>query len=164
MTEFVRGQVPGNPEELPKYLEEMTLRLEETFSRSSDVQSFTPELFAVTTQGTLNYNQQVGRYRVRDGREVQFNLYLDWDTWTGTGAMAILGFPVPMSAFVGGFTPVMIWHSGLTMPVSTVLQGYVSPTGTGITLNSVPVGGGAALPLAVSPAGIILASGSYFID
>ena len=59
--------------------------------------AFTPVVEGGTSTGTATYNAQNGLY-TKIGRAVSFNLYIDWNTGTGTGQLMVGGLPFTAAA------------------------------------------------------------------
>lgn len=102
--------------------------------------TFNPTVEGTTTVGTVTYNSRYGRY-TRIGRMVFFEIYLYWQSGTGTGFLVFGGLPYTSAnsntypaISVGGFY-------SLTFNASTFLEAYVDNNSTKIILNNCPTGG-----------------------
>jgi hypothetical protein len=102
--------------------------------------TFSPTVEGTTTVGTVTYNSRFGRY-TRIGRMVFFEIYLYWQSGTGTGFLVFGGLPFTSAnsntypaISVGGFY-------SLTFNASTFLQAYVDNNSTKIILSNCPTGG-----------------------
>jgi len=113
MTDFLRGLIPENPEDLPRYLEEMGQRLEE--SVNPDVGLWTPEYGGSDTDPSgITYGNQFG-YFVREGNKCTVWGKLGTDLLTvGVGSLLITGFPFPCAS---------VWQAGAVMITEKIL-GY----------------------------------------
>lgn len=75
--------------------------------------TFVPTIVGLTTAGVGTYGARVGTY-TRVGQFVLFRLRVDWTAHTGTGAMAITGFPFPVSATAHGAGTMCLNNAGIT--------------------------------------------------
>lgn len=84
--------------------------------------TFTPTLYGGTTAGTTSYTAQVGTY-TKIGRVVNFHLFINVTSATGTGIMTIGGLPFSVATGVSRCFPIMIdsynWSAGAYLIVYT---------------------------------------------
>jgi hypothetical protein len=118
--------------------------------------TFTPVVEGSTTPGTATYSTQSGVY-TKIGRMVQFTVNVGWSGHTGTGGLRISGLPFATS----GIHTIAIRTVDITMPATSVIQGYVNSTQC--VFETQPVGGGGAPSLAMDAAGSLLVSGCYIV-
>jgi hypothetical protein len=77
--------------------------------------TFTPIAYGLSSAGTTTYNSQVGSY-TKIGNLVTVNFNINVASMTGTGALALGGFPFTSASNQGGSAPVMLenldWGGG----------------------------------------------------
>jgi hypothetical protein len=124
--------------------------------------SFTPVVIGSDTPGTASYNANQGRY-TKVGRIVTFNLYVDWASGTGTGALRISGLPFTSNdAFV--YPAVTIGEtSGISASANNIMTARINPSSTQIFISQYPVGGGAASSVDYDSAGYFVLAGTYYV-
>ena len=122
--------------------------------------TFTPTIVGTGTPGTGTYTNQVGRY-TKIGNRVYFQVNIGWSAHTGTTNMVIGALPFTSANVTNANTAVSVRHSSLTSPASTVVQAFISPNVTTITLESVAVAGGISAALAMDTAATLTVSGHY---
>lgn len=122
--------------------------------------TFTPTLIGTTTNPTVTYSIQRGRY-TRVGRLVTIECYVAWSAFTGgSGNVAVSGFPYtidPSTGASGGGA--VSYFDGFTLTAARTSVGilananttYASPTcmGSGVTTQYIPVGSVAASGLII---------------
>ena len=121
--------------------------------------TFTPTVFGGTTAGTCNYTVQIGRY-TRIGRQVTVNIYLEYNTHTGTGTMNFGGLPYAASTFFSAHFGLV---NNLALTANNVLTGTVQSGDTTILLRQYPVGGGAASSVSMDAGAEIICTAVYFV-
>lgn len=122
--------------------------------------TFTPTLIGTTTNPTVTYSIQRGRY-TRVGRLVTIECYVAWSAFTGgTGNVAVSGFPYTIDSSTGASGGGAVsYFDGFTLTVGRTSVGllananttYASPTcmGSGVTTQYIPVGSVAASGLII---------------
>lgn len=122
--------------------------------------TFTPTVVGSTTAGTATYGGANGRY-TRIGRTVQFEIYLDWTSGTGTGNLRFGALPftanasLPYASAVIGYIHNFNWTAG-TYPMALVI-------GTEVNFFLQALGGGNIANMAYSANGTAYVSGSYSV-
>ena len=119
--------------------------------------TFTPTIYGSTTAGTATYVAAAGFY-TRIGRLVSIQLYVDWNTHTGTGGMNVGGLPFSSASFSAatiGYINAIVLTIGST-PIATFASG-----GSFIQMRQCPTGGGANTNILIDAAGTLIISGSY---
>ena len=118
--------------------------------------TFTPVIRGETTAGTATYTTQQGIYS-KIGRVVHFQIYLNWDSLTGTGAMIITGLPFANGSVIGAVT--VSYPNLIALPAGGVLTAHI--VGSVIYLTSYPAGGGGMSFVQCDARGELILSGSY---
>lgn len=119
--------------------------------------TFTPTIYGGTTAGTATYVAAAGFY-TRIGRLVSIQLYVDWNTHTGTGGMNVGGLPFSSASFSAatiGYIDAIVLTVGST-PIANFASG-----GSFIQMRQCPTGGGANTNILIDAAGALIISGSY---
>jgi hypothetical protein len=122
--------------------------------------TFTPTIEGHTTAGTANYTVRLGQY-TKTGRVVQFQLYVAWNSGTGTGQLKVTGLP-----FTGNATYPAVLQ---VYPIDVALvAGYYATASVPIGTSSVfvyqlPIGGGSDASVAYDAAGQLIITGSYTV-
>jgi hypothetical protein len=120
--------------------------------------TFSPTIIGSTTAGSATYSTQVGR-ATKVGRLVTFQLRVAYSAGTGTGNLRVGG--LPFTAGVGSvFT---IYAENIALTASNYAVSSLSSGNTFISVDQLPVGGGAATAVAYDAAGDIQISGSYIV-
>jgi hypothetical protein len=117
--------------------------------------TFTPTLAGTSTAGVGTYSGQTGVY-TKVGREVIFDIFLQWTAHTGTGDMELRGLP-----FTSGVaTPVTAYIvSGFPLSGGPVFQALVNGSATSIALTQYNGTNVVAIPMDTTAA--IRIKGSY---
>lgn len=124
--------------------------------------TWTPTIIGVTTSGTGTYSRQVGRY-TKIGNKVHAQGVVTWSAHTGTGFMRMTGLPFTALNVTDVFSPVAFYVTNITSPANTIVQGYITPGTSAISIASVLTGGGSATNLNMDTAGDLLVSVSYAV-
>jgi hypothetical protein len=124
--------------------------------------TFTPTIVGTTAAGAGTYTTQVGFY-TKIGNRVLFTLYLVWTEHTGTGNLRISALPFTASSTANSFHTVSIWNSNIALTAGNLIQAYVNVNSANINLEQYPTGGGAAATIPMDTAGLIIATGHYFV-
>jgi hypothetical protein len=115
-----------------------------------------------STAGTATYAQQSARY-TKIGRLVQFELYLEWNSGTGTGELRITGLPFTPASSNTYPSCSIGFASNVTLTASNVPTAMIYDSPAAIWIRQTPVGGGAATNVAYDAAGTLLISGTYSV-
>ena len=121
--------------------------------------TWTPVVRGLTTAGAGTYSLQIGLY-TKIGNLVTVQMYLNVTAHTGTGAMAIDGFP--FAAASGVIQPVNIpWVNNLAMSAGNVPCSYIGAGGVSIVMSQMPSGGGAVTSVPIDASFEMMLSASY---
>jgi hypothetical protein len=124
--------------------------------------AFTPVVEGSTSAGTASYTAQNGQY-TKIGRAVSFNIYLDWNSGTGTGDLRVGNLPFTASAS-GIYPSVTIGEiSGITLSANCIATCRVQISSNIIHFNQALVGGGAVSSLLYDSQGYFTLSGTYYV-
>jgi hypothetical protein len=131
-----------------------------TIADPTDVVSFTPRLICLTTEGVGTYQRQLGYYQVVN-KMCFYNVELTWSAHTGSGNMAIGGFP--FKARLGSIQRVFFYPNNISTQSSTAADflRFDSTATYGSLFSGTSVGESSA---GVDTAGLLTAQGFYFID
>ena len=126
--------------------------------------AFTPTIEGSTSAGTVSYAVREGIY-TRIGRVVYFQIYLVWNSGTGTGDLYVGGLPFQSAgggfAFGGAFAPVLL---NVALSANNYCTGaYVLNSNTKMRFFQTPVEGGAASAVPYDAAGEMMLMGQYFV-
>lgn len=119
--------------------------------------TFTPTVIGTTTAGTATYANQLGKY-TKVGRLVTVEIYLNWNTGTGTGTLAFGGLPFTIGSNVYGSAP--IWGE-IALTALNYLTTRLLSGGTTIDPFNSPVGGGVTNPVAYVASGAVMITATY---
>jgi hypothetical protein len=123
--------------------------------------TFTPTVIGVSTAGTGNYTVQVGRY-TKTGNRVNVDIYVNWNTHTGTGALRITGLPFLVKSAANYYASVTIGYVSLTtLNANNVLNSLANGASAYIDISQYPAGGGTTGPVSIGVAGALCLSVSY---
>jgi hypothetical protein len=123
--------------------------------------TFTPTVLGATTAGTATYASRAGYY-TKIGRLVTVNIYMDWNSATGTGQMRFGGLPFTSSSSSLSFSPATFGLvNGITLTANHILTGYTETNNTVISANSYPAGGGAYTAVPIDAAGELVITCTY---
>jgi hypothetical protein len=126
-----------------------------------DFGTFTPRVGGATTEGTGTYTEQVGRY-LKFGNTVFFEIMLVWTAHDGSGNTRI--YDLPFTAANGTNGPaVSIFRSGYALTSGSVIQGYVLPNTTTISINQIATGSANNAALTLDTAATLLIGGHYTV-
>jgi len=120
--------------------------------------AFTPTVVGSTLAGEATYSTATGTY-VRRGNKIEYSFIVDYNTFTGTGNMAIGGFPFAAS-LVEPASITSGWANGLALTGTLMLRTTAGST----EINLDAINNGAFASVAVDAAATIRASGFYRID
>ena len=118
--------------------------------------TFTPTITGTSPAGTASYSVQIGKY-TKIGDRVLINIYLQWSSGTGGGAMNISGLPFSAD----GQSPLTNYNGSVAMAAGHVMQ--ILTASTLININSVPSGGGSDANVTYDTTGLLIVGGSYKI-
>jgi hypothetical protein len=122
--------------------------------------TFTPLVVGTTTSGTATYATQVGRY-TKIGRQVMFNIYLDYSGHTGTGNMQIIQLPYTVANVTNNFSTMSVWLNNLALTAGNFPQFNTNQNTTTISMYQYPTGGGALSAIPMDATASIIVTGSY---
>jgi hypothetical protein len=123
--------------------------------------TWTATIEGTTTAGTASYTSQTGSY-TKIGNIVAITLYIDWNTGTGTGSLAIAG--LPYTSVASRYQAMTIGQlENVTKTALTTVVAQINPSVTIIRFVEIPSVGGANVGLAYDAAGNIFISGTYFV-
>jgi hypothetical protein len=145
------------------------VRFPATQSASADVNTlddyeegtFTPTVIGTTSAGTAIYLGQSGVY-TKVGRQVTVNVYVQYNSGTGTGKLKLAGLPFTSSATNLSACSVGVF-SNIAMTANHFPTVFVGSSTTEVTFWSTPVGGGGNAIIDYDDAGEILVSATYFV-
>jgi hypothetical protein len=124
--------------------------------------TWTPTVVGSSTAGTATYVVRAARY-TKIGRLVQFELYLEWNSGTGTGELRITGLPFTPASSNTYPACAIGFASNVTLTASNVPTAAVIDSPAAIWIRQTPVGGGTATNVAYDAAGTLLISGTYSV-
>jgi hypothetical protein len=120
--------------------------------------TFNPTIVGSSTAGSATYSTQIGR-ATKVGRLVTFQLRVAYSAGTGTGNLRVDGLP-----FTAGLGSVFtIYAENIALTASNYAVASLSSGNTFISVDQLPVGGGAAAAVPYDAAGDIQISGSYIV-
>jgi hypothetical protein len=121
--------------------------------------TFSPTVFGASTAGTVTYTARLASY-TKIGRVVQFEIYINWASGTGTGDLRIGS--LPFTAKSTGYQGVTVsYPNNLTLTASNVAVAFINPNTTSIDMYQYPTGGGGSTPVAYDVSAEIMLSGTY---
>lgn len=125
--------------------------------------TFTPSVAGSTTAGTATYDFQAGKY-TRIGRVVNFIVFLQWNSGTGTGNLIVTGLPFTNAGGLASYSPLAVGRiSDVALTANNIMTAYVEPSSTEIRVSQYPVGGGSADQVPYDAAGTLTFSGTYMV-
>jgi hypothetical protein len=124
--------------------------------------NFTPAIVGTTTAGTANYYQQWGRY-TKIGRVVNFQLYIAYDSGTGTGSLRIAGLPFASSTTNLNPACTIGYFDVFSLTANNVATSWIINGETNIGLFQYPIGGGTTTLVDYDGAANISISGTYIV-
>lgn len=122
--------------------------------------SFTPVIQGSTTAGTATYVTRYGYY-TKVGRLVTVNIFIDWNSHTGTGDTRIAGLPFTNSSTFSAAT--IGYANSIAVTANYMIAAYVDASNSWILLNQIPTGGGGNTTVPIDAAGALVISASYII-
>lgn len=124
--------------------------------------TFTPVIEGSTTVGTATYATAIGRY-TKIGRQVSFEIVLDWSAGSGAGVLRIGGLPFTSSSTATVPAACIGIIDGVALAVASYASAFVRTTSTLISLRQYPVGGGSSTDVAYDVSGVLTVSGFYTV-
>jgi len=122
--------------------------------------TFTPVIQGSSSAGTATYSVQNGRY-TKIGNKVFFEVYVNYNSGTGTGNLRVGGLPfASVAAALYGAVSIGEFNN-ITQAASTVPAAEVSSGGTQIEFYQHVVGGGVATAIPYDAAGYMIFGGFY---
>jgi hypothetical protein len=122
--------------------------------------TFTPAITGGTTAGTATYVGRSGKY-TKIGNQVHVQIFIDWNSHTGTGDTRITGLPFTNGANFSG--AVVGYANAITVTAGYFIAAYVDAAQPWILLNQIPTGGGTNQTVPIDPAGILVVSATYTV-
>jgi hypothetical protein len=123
---------------------------------------FTPVIEGTVTVGTATYGSSVGRY-TKIGRQVSFEIAIDWSAGSGAGFLRIGGLPFTSSSTATYPAAAIGIIDSIALAITTYPTAFVRTTSTQISLRESLVGGGASTDVTYDAAGFISLSGFYTV-
>lgn len=124
--------------------------------------TFTPLINGTTTVGSATYASQLGSY-TRIGRQVFFQIALDWSAGTGAGALRIGGLPFTSSATALYPAASIGIIDSVALTAGTYPTAFVRPNSIEISFRQSPTGGGSSTDVSYDAAGFVSLSGFYIV-
>ena len=124
--------------------------------------TFTPVIAGSSSAGTANYVAQAGSY-TKIGRTVYFQVYLSWDSGTGTGDLYVSGLPFLSSGAPYGVASTAYQLNSALSALSYSTGGYVLSSNTSVRMMQSTIAGGGVSSIPYDAAGEFMMSGSYFV-
>ena len=124
--------------------------------------TFTPVIAGSSSAGTANYVAQAGAY-TKIGRTVYFQVYLSWDSGTGTGDLYVSGLPFLSSGAPYGVASTAYQLNIALSALSYSTGGYVLSSNTSVRMMQSTIAGGGVSSIPYDAAGEFMMSGSYFV-
>ena len=121
--------------------------------------SFSPTIVGTTTAGTVTYISRIASY-TKIGRTVQFEIYFNWSSGTGTGDLRIDNLPFTSNGTTYSAVTVA-YPNTLTLSASNVATAFIAPNTASISLYQYPVGGGGSTLIAYDVSAEIMLSATY---
>lgn len=123
--------------------------------------TFTPIIKGSTVAGTGTYASQDGRY-TKIGDVVYFKLAVSWTAHTGSGSLVPGGLPFNASSSEPRSTLVLV-TSSLALTASNYAAALKTANNADMSVEQMPVGGGALTAVPLDTSATILISGHYFV-
>jgi hypothetical protein len=121
--------------------------------------TFSPTIVGTSTAGTVTYTSRVASY-TKIGRTVQFEIYLNWASGTGTGNLRIDNLPFTSNGTT--YQAVTIaYPNNLTLTGLNVATAFTTPNTASISFYQYPVGGGSATLIAYDDSAEIMLGATY---
>ena len=124
--------------------------------------TWTPVIAGSSSAGTANYVAQAGSY-TKIGRTVYFQVYLSWDSGTGTGDLYVSGLPFLSSGAPYGVASTAYQLNIALSALSYSTGGYVLSSNTSVRMMQSTIAGGGVSSIPYDAAGEFMMSGSYFV-
>ena len=122
--------------------------------------TWTPTIIGDGTAGTASYGTRTGSY-VKVGQLVQYNLYLDYSSGTGSGNLQISGLPFNTNNNTT-FPAVSIGYlENIALTANATPLGLTTNNNNKIYFYQVPSGGGVNVQIPYDSAGSIIITGTY---
>lgn len=122
--------------------------------------TFTPAITGSTTAGTATYVGRSGKY-TKIGNLVQVQIFIDYNSHTGTGDTRITGLPFTNA---GNFSAATVGYAnGLALTAGNYVQAYVDASQSFILLNQAPTGGGSNTTVPIDPAATLVITATYTV-
>jgi len=122
--------------------------------------TFTPTIVGLTTAGTGTYTTQTGHY-TKIGRTVTFTIQLAWSAHTGSGNAQVQGLPFTSLSTSTSEHVASVRPSNFALTASNVMAVFVATNATVVSINQLPVGGGAAASVTLDTSASLFITGTY---
>jgi len=122
--------------------------------------TFSPTVVGSTSAGTATYGSANGRY-TKVGRIVEFEIYLDWTSGTGTGNLLFGGLPFTANASLPYASVSLGYLHNFNWAASTFPMALAN--GTQVNFFVQTLGGGSIASMAYSASGTVYVSGTYTV-
>lgn len=122
--------------------------------------TWTPTLIGGTTAGTASYGTRNASY-VKVGQLVQFQLYLEWSSGTGTGNLQISGLPFNTTSNATYPAVSIGYLANIALTANSTPLFLCRNNSTELYNYQVPSGGGANTNIAYSAGGGVILMGTY---
>lgn len=125
--------------------------------------TWTPTVIGATTAGTASYSTRNGRY-TKIGRIVKIELYVNWNSGTGTGDLQISGLPFASNGDTIFPALSIASAANVALTAGNYPGAYPGNGASTITLVQHPTGGGARATIPYDASGELMIGGSYSIQ
>jgi hypothetical protein len=123
--------------------------------------TFTPVINGTSPVGTATYAAQLGRY-TKIGRQVSFQIVLDWSAGGGAGSLRIGNLPYLSASGLESSIAIGIIDN-VALAVATYASAFVRANSVEISLRQYPVGGGSSTDVAYDASGVLVVAGFYTV-
>jgi hypothetical protein len=124
--------------------------------------TWTPTIIGSTTAGTATYSTRTARY-TKIGRVVQFDLYMAFNSGTGTGNLRVDGLPFTSNNTTYQAVTVS-YPNNLALSSLNVAVAFIGPNSAYVDMYQYPAGGGASAVIPYDAGGEIMLSGTYSVN
>lgn len=124
--------------------------------------TWTPVISGNPTAGAATYTTQNGTY-TKVGRTVSFSLNCAWSAHTGSGILKVSGLPFTSINSAGVVYTVTAFGNNFALTASNTMVAYITSNTTDITVQQIPVGGGALSNITLDTVAALNISGVYIV-
>ena len=124
--------------------------------------TWTPVISGNPTAGAATYTTQNGTY-TKIGRSVSFSVNCAWSAHTGSGILKVSGLPFTSINSAGVVYTVTAFGNNFALTASNTMVAYITSNTTDITVQQIPVGGGALSNITLDTVAAINISGVYIV-